>query len=115
MPVSKEKEKFIREAGSAIVAILGVNDTTSLVDIHKIRSIIESANEAYFFTHNISADPSIAEMWGREFAKKYPALKDEVHGAIWDLYILQKFAKKLEDALKFAVNSYTEDPAKEFN
>lgn len=122
MPVSREKERWIRHAGNALEAIFGVNDTTDFGDIHAIRELLQDAHEAYaFYSNSGSKDASESEyykrmsnFWGNEFANKYPEKKKQVAGAIWDLYILKKYITKVEVELKFAVNNFTEDTAKEF-
>lgn len=123
MPISKEKEKFVRHAGNAMVAIFGVNDTTDFHDIHLIRDLIVDANESCSFMkmskdneHSNESEylERMSNLWGSEFAQKYKNKKDQVKGAIWDLYILKKTVAKVEESLKFAINTYTDDTAPEF-
>lgn len=125
MPVSKEKEQFVRHAGNAIVALFGVNDITDFHDIHQIRKLIKDAHESHSFMkmhiNKKVEDPDeseycsrMSEFWGSEFAKKYLTKKTQVKGAIWDLYILKKYISQVESELKFAINNFTTDKADEY-
>lgn len=129
----KARAKFVRDAGSAMVALVGVNDQLDFTDIKKIGKLMELSKGISYFSGVLGGLDDQNDNYSDEFAwvssclnakhnefnkefqsieEKYPNRKT-VEYAIWELEMLAKKATQAAEHLKNNVACLkSEDPFK---
>lgn len=75
----KARETFARNAGSAMVALVGVNDQLDFTDIKKVKNLLEYSKNSYYFNNKLVEYRNELESIDRELnPSRVFELEDEI-------------------------------------